>query len=127
MDNIPEIFKIIGNLFNFETALCEAFNEFNYLIKIDTDLFTNNVQNLKTYDEYELELNNDIARGPEEPWLENGVPYQLYIDGFSNGGKLPGMVRVGSMTYFHDHKWYDELVDGKLKDEILALKAKVEG
>ncbi|GKD11977.1 hypothetical protein Tco_1196384 [Tanacetum coccineum] len=116
------------NLFNFEgTCLCEAFNEFNYLIKIDTDLFTNNVQNLKTYDEYELELNNDIARGPEEPWLENGVPYQLYIDGFSNGGKLPGMVRVRSMTYFQNHKWYDELVDGKLKEETLALKAKVKG
>ncbi|GJV87038.1 hypothetical protein Tco_1530976 [Tanacetum coccineum] len=31
------------------------------------------------------------------------------------------------MTYFQDHKWYDELVDGKLKEETLALKAKVEG
>ncbi|GKF88998.1 hypothetical protein Tco_0262961, partial [Tanacetum coccineum] len=37
------------------------------------------------------------------------------------------MVRVRSMTYFQDHKWYDELVDGKLKEETLALKAKVEG
>ncbi|GJW28871.1 hypothetical protein Tco_0045746 [Tanacetum coccineum] len=46
---------------------------------------------------------------------------------FCNGGELPGMVRVGSMTYFQDHKWYDELADGKLKDETLALKAKVEG
>ncbi|GKF48974.1 hypothetical protein Tco_0142225 [Tanacetum coccineum] len=49
------------------------------------------------------------------------------IDGFCNGGELPGMVRVGSMTYFQDHKWYDELVDGKLKDETLALKDKIEG
>ncbi|GJW77510.1 hypothetical protein Tco_0139192 [Tanacetum coccineum] len=49
-----------------------------------------------------------------------------YIDGFCNGGKLPGMVRVGSMTYFQDHKWYDELVDGKLKEETLMHKAKVE-
>ncbi|GKA24954.1 hypothetical protein Tco_0710987 [Tanacetum coccineum] len=37
------------------------------------------------------------------------------------------MVRVGSMTYFQDHRWYDELADGKLKDETLALKAKIEG
>ncbi|GJV06605.1 hypothetical protein Tco_1344261 [Tanacetum coccineum] len=37
------------------------------------------------------------------------------------------MVRVGSMTYFQDHKWYDELADGKLKDETLVLKAKIEG
>nr|GFA48805.1 hypothetical protein [Tanacetum cinerariifolium] len=57
--------------------------------------------------------------------LDNGVPYQLCdhicemcrfkneittcssdIDGFCNGGELPGMVRVGSMTYFQDHKCF---------------------
>ncbi|GJV45152.1 60S ribosomal protein L32-1 [Tanacetum coccineum] len=37
------------------------------------------------------------------------------------------MVRVGSMTYFQDHRWYDELADGKLKDGTLALKAKIKG
>ncbi|GJZ54309.1 hypothetical protein Tco_0609194 [Tanacetum coccineum] len=37
------------------------------------------------------------------------------------------MVQVGSVTYFQDHRWYDELADGRLKDETLALKAKVEG
>ncbi|GKD67873.1 retrotransposon ORF1, partial [Tanacetum coccineum] len=91
MDNVPKIFKIKGNLFDFETPLCEAFYEFNYLLKIDTDLFTYDIQNFKTYDEYERELNNDIAKGTEEPW------------------------------------WYDELANGKLKDETLALKAKIEG
>ncbi|GJV48315.1 hypothetical protein Tco_1438527 [Tanacetum coccineum] len=55
------------------------------------NLFTYDIQNIKTNDEYERELNNDIARGAEEPW------------------------------------WYDELADGKLKDETLALKAKVKG
>nr|GEV11471.1 hypothetical protein [Tanacetum cinerariifolium] len=49
------------------------------------------------------------------------------IDGFYNGGELPGMVRVGSMTYFQDHRWYDKLADGKLKDETLALKTKIKG
>nr|GEX95163.1 hypothetical protein [Tanacetum cinerariifolium]GEX99007.1 hypothetical protein [Tanacetum cinerariifolium] len=48
------------------------------------------------------------------------------INGFCNGGELPGMVRVRSMTYFQDHKWYDELADGKLKKETLMHKAKVE-
>nr|GEV86096.1 hypothetical protein [Tanacetum cinerariifolium] len=51
----------------------------------------------------------------------------LDIDGFCNGGDLLGMFRVESMTYFQDHKWYDELFDGKLKDETLALKANVKG
>ncbi|GJT17764.1 hypothetical protein Tco_0876470 [Tanacetum coccineum] len=48
------------------------------------------------------------------------------IDGFCNGGELPGMVRVGCMTYFQDHKWYDELTDGKLKEEALMHKARFE-
>ncbi|GJW35417.1 hypothetical protein Tco_0058337 [Tanacetum coccineum] len=82
-NNVPEIFMIEGNLFDFETPLCEAFNEFNCLLKIDIDLFTYDIQNFKTYDEYEQE-------GTDEPW-------------------------------------YDELDDGKLKDETLALKAKIEG
>ncbi|GJU20334.1 ribosomal RNA-processing protein 7 [Tanacetum coccineum] len=104
-DDIIDIFKIEGNLFDFKTPL---------------DL--------------------------EESWLDNGVPYQLCdhicepyrfkngvtkwptcssdIDGFCNG-ELPRMVRVGSMTYFQDHKWYDELADGKLKEETLMHKAKI--
>ncbi|GKA94772.1 reverse transcriptase domain-containing protein [Tanacetum coccineum] len=114
----------------------------NHLLKIDPDLFTYDIQGFKTYDEYAQELNNK-TQGDKEPWSENRVQYQLYdhicepyrfkngkakwptcnsdIDGFCNGGELPGMVRVGSMTYFQDHKWYDGLVNGKLKDETLAL------
>nr|GFD30682.1 hypothetical protein [Tanacetum cinerariifolium] len=98
-----------------------------------------------TYEEYEL--NNYVTMDLKELWLDNGVPYQLCdhicepyhfkngvtkwptcrsdIDGFCNGGELPGMVRVGSMTYFQDHKWYDELVDGRLKEETLMHKEKV--
>ncbi|GJV62235.1 hypothetical protein Tco_1468335 [Tanacetum coccineum] len=148
-DNVPEIFKIEGNLFDFKTPLCEAFHEFNCLLKINSDLFTYDIQNFKTFDEYKRELNNDKAKSTEKPWSGNGVPYQLCnhicepyhfknggtkwptctfdIDGFCNGGELPGMVRVGSMTYFQDHRWYDKLANEKLKDESLALKAKIEG
>ncbi|GKD65663.1 hypothetical protein Tco_1307771 [Tanacetum coccineum] len=66
-DNAPEIFMIEGIMFDFETPLCEAFNEFNCLLKIDIDLFTYDIQDLKTYDEYEQELNNDEAKGTDEP------------------------------------------------------------
>ncbi|GJZ76618.1 hypothetical protein Tco_0641290 [Tanacetum coccineum] len=37
------------------------------------------------------------------------------------------MVRVRGMTCFQDHKWYNELADGKLKVDTLMHKAKVEG
>ncbi|GKC31559.1 hypothetical protein Tco_1038853 [Tanacetum coccineum] len=106
-------------------------------------LFTYDIQGVKTYDEYAQELNNK-TQGNEEPWSEIGVQHQCEpyrfkngkakwpkcnanIDEFCNGGELPGMVRVGTMTYFQDHSWYNELVDGKLKDETLAFKAKIEG
>ncbi|GJV01947.1 hypothetical protein Tco_1335516 [Tanacetum coccineum] len=115
-DDIADIFKIEGNLFDFETPLCKAFNEFNYLLSIDTDLFAFNISEIKTYEEYEL--NNNMTRDLEEPCSD--------IDGFCNGGELPEMVRVGCMTYFQDHKWYDELADGKLKEEALIHKAKFE-
>ncbi|GJT15841.1 hypothetical protein Tco_0874547 [Tanacetum coccineum] len=124
-DDITDIFKIEGNLFDFETPLCKSFSDFNYLLKIDEDLFTFDIQGIGTYEEYEL--NNPVTRDLEEPWLDKGVPYQLCnhicepycfkngitkwptcssdVDGFCNGGELPGMVRVGNMTYFQDHKW----------------------
>ncbi|GJU46932.1 hypothetical protein Tco_1204198 [Tanacetum coccineum] len=148
-DDIAEIFKIEGNLFDFETPLCKAFNEFNYLLKIDTNLFTFDIQEIKTYEEHKYELNNNMTGDLEEAWSDNGVPYQLCdhicepyhfkngkvklptcsadIDGFCNGGELPRMVRVGCMTYFQDHQWYDELTDGVLKEEALMHKARFEG
>nr|GEU53291.1 putative reverse transcriptase, RNA-dependent DNA polymerase [Tanacetum cinerariifolium] len=116
-NDIADIFKIEGNIFDFKTPLCEAFNDFNYLLKINKDLFTFDIQGTRTYKEYEL--NNPVTRDLKEPCSD--------VDGFCNGGELPRMVRVGSMTYFQDRKWYDELVDGKLKDETLKLKAKVKG
>ncbi|GJU20888.1 hypothetical protein Tco_1154230 [Tanacetum coccineum] len=36
-DEIAEIFRIETDIFDFETPLCEAFKEINYLFKIDVD------------------------------------------------------------------------------------------
>ncbi|GJZ57627.1 hypothetical protein Tco_0613121 [Tanacetum coccineum] len=117
IDNVLEIFKIDNELFNFDSPLCIAFEEFNHLLKIDPDLFTYDIQGFITYDKYAQELNNK-TQGNEEPCSD--------IDGFCNGGELLRMVQIGSMSYFQDYKWYDELMDGKLKDETLTLKTKVE-
>ncbi|GJY87134.1 hypothetical protein Tco_0501762 [Tanacetum coccineum] len=51
LDDIPEVFKIKGNLFDYETPLYKAFNDFNYLLIIDTDLFTFDIQGIRTYEE----------------------------------------------------------------------------
>ncbi|GJV47540.1 hypothetical protein Tco_1437752 [Tanacetum coccineum] len=55
-NNAPKIFMIEGNLFDFETPLYEAFSEFNCLLKIDINLFTYDIQDLKTYNKYEQKL-----------------------------------------------------------------------
>ncbi|GJZ41166.1 hypothetical protein Tco_0588052 [Tanacetum coccineum] len=54
-DEIAEIFKIETNIFDFETPLCEAFKEFNYLLKIDIDVLTKDIHVSKTYEEYKDE------------------------------------------------------------------------
>nr|GEY04438.1 hypothetical protein [Tanacetum cinerariifolium] len=63
-DDIDDIFKIEGNLFDFETPMCEAFNDFNHLLKTNKDLFTFDIQGTRTYEEYEL--NNHVTRDIKE-------------------------------------------------------------
>ncbi|GJV98644.1 hypothetical protein Tco_1553896 [Tanacetum coccineum] len=77
-DDIAKIFKIKGNLFDYEKPLCKEFNEFNYLLKIDTDLFTFDIQGIKTYEGNEL--NNNMTGDLEEPWMQYGVSLGLRYD-----------------------------------------------
>ncbi|GKA52437.1 VIER F-box protein 2 [Tanacetum coccineum] len=143
-DEVAEIFRIETDIFDFETPICKAFDEFNYLLKIDTDLLTSDILGFKTYDEWMDEWNKGIPWVPKEPWSENRIPiddiHHIYEpirfkngkakwptcnsnnEGFCNGGELPGMIQVGYMTYFQYYKWYDDLVDGKLKEEALSKK-----
>ncbi|GJS97934.1 hypothetical protein Tco_0819104 [Tanacetum coccineum] len=51
-NEIAQIFRIDTNLYHFETPLCQAFKEFNYLSQMDADDEDEIVQ-------YEIELNND--------------------------------------------------------------------
>ncbi|GKF32583.1 hypothetical protein Tco_0102381 [Tanacetum coccineum] len=60
---IAEIFRIETDIFQFETPLCEAFKEFNYLLKIDIDVLTNDIPRFKTYDEYK-----DADKWPGKPY-----------------------------------------------------------
>ncbi|GJZ26226.1 hypothetical protein Tco_0570479 [Tanacetum coccineum] len=118
-----KIFRIETNLFDYETPLCTKFKEFNFLLKVDLEVIIHDIKRTKTYKDYENELNSEL----EEPWSEEGVPYEIcdHIckplcfknrkakwptcnsneDGFCNGGELPGMVRIGYMTYFQDYEW----------------------
>ncbi|GKA34562.1 hypothetical protein Tco_0720991 [Tanacetum coccineum] len=50
-DEVAEIFRIDTNVFDFETPTCKAFKEFNYLLQIDPDFLTKDIDGFKTYKE----------------------------------------------------------------------------
>ncbi|GJR58086.1 hypothetical protein Tco_1500248 [Tanacetum coccineum] len=54
VDETANIFKIEDILLGYETPLCKAFNEFNYLLKIDQKRICLNLNSKKTrtYEEY---------------------------------------------------------------------------
>ncbi|GJZ25452.1 hypothetical protein Tco_0569705 [Tanacetum coccineum] len=71
-DEIVEVFRINTNIFDYETPLCSAFNEFNYLLKVDPDLLKNDIIGFKTYEYYKddwiYEWNKDVPWVDEKPW-----------------------------------------------------------
>ncbi|GJU52816.1 hypothetical protein Tco_1226530 [Tanacetum coccineum] len=98
---IAEIFRIETNLFDYETPLCTKFNEFNYLLKVDTELFTHDIERTKTYEDYKNKWNNEeICVHIFEPFrFKNGkakwTTCNSNEDGFCNGKELPRMVLIG--------------------------------
>ncbi|GJU95769.1 hypothetical protein Tco_1320525 [Tanacetum coccineum] len=97
-DEIVEVFRIDTNIFDYETPICSAFKEFNYLLKVDPDLLTKDIMGFKTYDDYKddwiYEWNKDVPWVDEKPWTDTR---------------------------------YEALEDSELKDEALRNKAIMEG
>ncbi|GKE79217.1 hypothetical protein Tco_1545337 [Tanacetum coccineum] len=129
---IAEIFRIETDIFHFKTPLCEAFNKFNYLFKIDVDVLTSDIFGLNTYSEYKdawiYEWNKDVL------WLfrfknrhAECLTCNWKKEKYCNRGDLPGEIRIGDMIYFEDYEWYEGLEYGELKDEALNVKAVFEG
>ncbi|GJY22933.1 hypothetical protein Tco_0396591 [Tanacetum coccineum] len=143
------------NVFDFEALTYKAFKEFNYLLQIDPDVLTKDIDGFKTYEEYKddwiYEWNKDIQWVHEKPWTNNGIweeptPVEHYYEPFSfksghmewptcnwkdegycNEGHLLGAYIVGNTLRYQDLEWYEGLEDGKLKDEALKNKAIMEG
>ncbi|GJY49641.1 hypothetical protein Tco_0439597 [Tanacetum coccineum] len=129
-EETAEIFKIEIDVFDYETPLCLAFNEFNYLLK---------------------EWNKNVPWVYDKPWLDNGIwnepkpvkhtckpfnyktgysewpTYSWREDGYCNGGNLPGAYHIGNSLHYQDLEWYEALEDSELKDEGLRNKDIMEG
>ncbi|GJW25692.1 hypothetical protein Tco_0039503 [Tanacetum coccineum] len=76
-DDVAEVFRIDTNIFDFETPMCKTFKEFNYLLQINLNLLTKDIEGFKTYDEYKddwiYEWNRDVPWVDEKPWTDTGV------------------------------------------------------
>ncbi|GJV27099.1 hypothetical protein Tco_1383547 [Tanacetum coccineum] len=144
-DEIAEVFRIDTDIFNYETPLCSAFNEFNYLLKVDPDLLTKDIMGFKTYEDYKddwiYEWNKNVPWVYDKPWLDNGIwkepklvehickPFNYKIgcsewptcswreDGYCNRGNLPDTYHIGNLLHYQDLEWYEALEDSKLKDK----------
>ncbi|GJR11098.1 hypothetical protein Tco_0793750 [Tanacetum coccineum] len=142
-DEIAEIFKIETDVFDYETPLCLAFNEFNYLLKVDPDLLTKDIMGFKTYEDYKndriYEWNENVSWVYDKPWLDNGIwkepkpvkhtckpfnyktgcskwpTYSWREDGYCNGGNFPSAYHIGNSLHYQDLEWYEALEDSKLK------------
>ncbi|GJY93319.1 hypothetical protein Tco_0509101 [Tanacetum coccineum] len=125
-DEVAEVFWIDTNIFDFKTPMCKTFKEFNYLLQINLDLLTKDIEGFKTYDEYKddwiYEWNKDIPWVDEKPWTDAGRE-----DGYCNGGSLPVAYHIRNSLHYQDLEWSKALEDGKLKDEALRNKAIMEG
>ncbi|GKB97094.1 hypothetical protein Tco_0983231 [Tanacetum coccineum] len=154
-DEIAEVFRIDTNIFNYETPLYSAFNEFNYLLKVDPDLLTKDIMGFKTYEDYKddsiYEWNKDLPWVYEKPWIDAGVwtkptpvkhTFKTFNyktgcsewptcswkeDEYCNGENLLGAYIIGNQLHYQDYEWYEALEDCKLKDEALRNKAIMEG
>ncbi|GJR46013.1 hypothetical protein Tco_1314116 [Tanacetum coccineum] len=72
MDEVAEVFRIDTNLFDFETPMCKAFKEFNYLLQIDPNLLTiGTLGHLEANEDYKddwiFEWNKDVPWVDEKP------------------------------------------------------------
>ncbi|GKD07397.1 hypothetical protein Tco_1187082 [Tanacetum coccineum] len=148
-----DYWKMSGD--EIETPLCLAFNEFNYLLKVDLDLLIKDIMGFKTYEDYKdgwiYEWNENVPWVYDKPWLDNGIwkepklvkhtckPFNYKIgclewptcswreDGYYNGGNLPGSYHIGNSLRYQDLEWYEALEDSELKDKDLRNKAILEG
>ncbi|GJT12385.1 hypothetical protein Tco_0859427 [Tanacetum coccineum] len=111
-------FKIETDVFNYETPLCLAFNEFNYLLKVDPNLLTKDIMGFKTYGDYKDDWIYE--------WNEN-VPWVWREGGYCNGGNLAGAYYIGNSLHYQELEWYEALEDRELKDEALRNKAIIKG
>ncbi|GJY79264.1 hypothetical protein Tco_0485065 [Tanacetum coccineum] len=124
-DEVANFFRIKTNVFDFETPLYRAFKEFNYLLQIDPNVLTKDIEGFKTYKDYKdywiYEWNKDVPWVHEKPRMDDGAwkepdPLVHYY-----GQPVAG----GTMDIVMEETYLE--LTYKLKEEALKNKAILEG
>nr|GEW90965.1 hypothetical protein [Tanacetum cinerariifolium] len=108
-------FKIETNIFNYVTPLCLAFNEFNYLLKVDSDLLTKDIIGFKTYEDYKNDWIYDGTRMYHACVTSRGLIME-YGRSQHHGGNLSGAYHIGNSLHYQNLEWYEALEDNDLKE-----------
>ncbi|GKC51599.1 hypothetical protein Tco_1074344 [Tanacetum coccineum] len=100
-DEVAEVFKINTNIFDFETPMCKAFKEYNYLLQIDPDLLTKDIEGFKTYEEYNWKNVGYYCEVKEQALRSKAIMEgSISVDESSNDGWRKW--KSHEITY-HDH------------------------
>ncbi|GKA82062.1 hypothetical protein Tco_0788810 [Tanacetum coccineum] len=87
-----------------------AFNEFNYLLKVDPDLLMKDIIGFKTYEDY------------KDDWI---YEWNKDVPGHENAGLHLEFGRAANPQ--PDYEWYEAMKDSELKGEALRNKVIMEG
>ncbi|GJW29174.1 hypothetical protein Tco_0046049 [Tanacetum coccineum] len=115
-DVIAEVFRIDTNIFDYETPICSAFNEFNYLLKTGIGVWIEPKLVKHTCEPFNYKTG--CSEWPTYSWKE---------DGYCNGGNLPGTYIIENQLHYQYYEWYEALDDCELKEEALRNKAIMDG
>ncbi|GJU99291.1 hypothetical protein Tco_1328562 [Tanacetum coccineum] len=82
--NMDRDTMIETNIFDYESPVCKAFNEFNYIFQIDPDVLTKDILEFKTYEDYKddwiYEWNDKVPWVNEKHWKLDGVWKETICD-----------------------------------------------
>ncbi|GKF00288.1 hypothetical protein Tco_0023638, partial [Tanacetum coccineum] len=117
-NKIAEILRIETDIFDYESPLCKAFDECNYLFQIDPDVLTKDILGFKTCEDYKddwiYEWNDKVPWVNEKPWKHDGVWKEPTA--VKNRCK-PFCFKSGHSEWPTYYKWYEALEDSDIKDE----------
>ncbi|GJR66044.1 hypothetical protein Tco_0012109 [Tanacetum coccineum] len=124
-DEIAKVFRINTNIFDYETPICSAFNEFNYLLKDVLWVDEKPLTNIGVWTEPKpvihtckpFNYKTGCSEWPTCSWMN---------DGYCNRGNLPGTFIIENQLHYQDYECYEALEDSELKDEALRNKAIME-